>query len=484
MAVKTGDVVYFTYVKGNSLPATTQDNIIYFVEGSKQLYVGSTRISDANVIEAVKRNGTSLSIVNKAVDVTVPTKVSDLSNDSGFVTDNTTYTLTKSGSTITLTDSDGNTYDVTDSDTTYSAATANSDGLLTSTLFTKLSGIETGATKTIIDSSLSSSSENPVQNKVINTALGDKADKSTTLSGYGITNAYTKTEVDSLVSAVFRYKGTKSTYAQVAALTDMVTGDVWFVSEDNAEYAYNGITWEKLGPTIDLSSYLTSIVVAGQTLNPTNNTMTATQLKSALDLKNMAYKDVPIAYGTCGTAAGTATKAVTLTTSDSWELVAGALVCVKFTYTNTASNPKLKVGSTTAASILYDTAVITTTNKEKAGYANRYITYMYDGSQFVFVGWSTDADTSIEAATATPSDLGTAAVGSSSKYAREDHVHKKPTIADIGLSAGTGLSLSNSTMNLKTINTASTGTNYTANIYWGSTTPSSPTAGSIWLKPV
>lgn len=42
---------------------------------------------------------------------------------------------------------------------------------------TKLSGIETGATKTTIDSSLSSSSTNPVQNVVINTALAGKVDK-------------------------------------------------------------------------------------------------------------------------------------------------------------------------------------------------------------------------------------------------------------------------------------------------------------------
>lgn len=44
------------------------------------------------------------------------------------------------------------------------------------------------------------------------------------------------------------------------------------------------------------------------------------------------------------------------------------------------------------------------------------------------------------AATATPSDLGTAAVGTSDKYAREDHVHKKPTASDVGalpISGGT-----------------------------------------------
>ena len=43
---------------------------------------------------------------------------------------------------------------------------------------TKLSGIATGANKTTVDAALSSSSTNPVQNKVINTALAGKASTS------------------------------------------------------------------------------------------------------------------------------------------------------------------------------------------------------------------------------------------------------------------------------------------------------------------
>ena len=43
----------------------------------------------------------------------------------------------------------------------------------------KLSGIEAQANKTVVDDALSSSSENPVQNKVINTAIAGKADAST-----------------------------------------------------------------------------------------------------------------------------------------------------------------------------------------------------------------------------------------------------------------------------------------------------------------
>ena len=42
---------------------------------------------EPNVITAVKVNGTAQTVTDKAVDITVPTKVSDLDNDSGFQTD-------------------------------------------------------------------------------------------------------------------------------------------------------------------------------------------------------------------------------------------------------------------------------------------------------------------------------------------------------------------------------------------------------------
>lgn len=78
--------------------------------------------AQANVIETVKVNGTALTPSSKAVNITVPTKVSQLTNDSGYKTtdNNTTYKLTKSGTTITLTGSDGSTTSVTDSSSSVS----------------------------------------------------------------------------------------------------------------------------------------------------------------------------------------------------------------------------------------------------------------------------------------------------------------------------------------------------------------------------
>lgn len=53
-------------------------------------------------------------------------------------------------------------------------ASTSTAGLMSASDKTKLNGIATGANKTIVDSALSSSSTNPVQNKVINTELGKK----------------------------------------------------------------------------------------------------------------------------------------------------------------------------------------------------------------------------------------------------------------------------------------------------------------------
>lgn len=83
---------------------------------------GSSALPVQNrVIKAYVDNGLSV----KADASSVPTKVSDLTNDAGYITSDsdTTYELTKSGNTIKLTGSDGSTTSVTDANTTYSTMT-------------------------------------------------------------------------------------------------------------------------------------------------------------------------------------------------------------------------------------------------------------------------------------------------------------------------------------------------------------------------
>ena len=53
----------------------------------------------------------------------------------------------------------------------HDAATTSVAGFMTAAMVTKLNGIATGANKTTVDTALSSSSTNPVQNKVVNSAI-------------------------------------------------------------------------------------------------------------------------------------------------------------------------------------------------------------------------------------------------------------------------------------------------------------------------
>lgn len=54
---------------------------------------------------------------------------------------------------------------------THSAATTGAAGFMSSTDKSKLDGIDTGANKTTVDSAMSTTSTNPVQNKVVAAAI-------------------------------------------------------------------------------------------------------------------------------------------------------------------------------------------------------------------------------------------------------------------------------------------------------------------------
>ena len=55
-----------------------------YTTAEKNKLAGIASRAQANVIESVKVNGTKVEPSSKAVDITVPTKVSQLTNDSGF----------------------------------------------------------------------------------------------------------------------------------------------------------------------------------------------------------------------------------------------------------------------------------------------------------------------------------------------------------------------------------------------------------------
>ena len=142
-----------------------------------------------------------------------------------------------------------------------------------------------------IDSALSSTSVNPVQNKVISAALAGKVPIE---AGKGLsTNDYTdpektkvsnlpdnanltfatKTELTNAVSSVYKYKGTKAAYANLPS-SGNTTGDVWNVTAAHGNvpagtnWAWNGSAWDALGGEINLSGYVpTTRKVNGKALS-------------------------------------------------------------------------------------------------------------------------------------------------------------------------------------------------------------------------
>lgn len=115
------------------------------------------------------------------------------------------------------------------------------------------------------------------------------------------------------------------------------------------------------------------------------NASSATKWATARNINGLSVDGTAnrVNYGTCSTAAATAAKVVACT---GFALVTGAEITVKFTVTNTASNPTLNVNGTGNKAIKYRGSNIT------AGYlaANRTYTFRYDGTNYDLVG---DIDT-------------------------------------------------------------------------------------------
>lgn len=185
----------------------------------------------AKYIAVLKANGVELTYTQdtngfKVADITIPTATSDLTNDSNFVQD-------------------------------------------------------ANYTHITVDSALSASSTNPVENQAINTALGNKADlASPALTGTptaptaaaGTNNtqiANTAFVTDAITTAIAGVAGVQFLIVQSLPASG-AAGTIYLISNGGAtgnsydEYIWVNNSWEKIGTTdVDLSGYVqTSDLVA------------------------------------------------------------------------------------------------------------------------------------------------------------------------------------------------------------------------------
>ncbi len=78
-------------------------------------------------------------------------------------------------------------------------------------------------------------------------ALDEKADKDDT---------YTKEEIDSIIATAFQYKGSVADYDSLPTENNKV-GDVYNLLDTGANYAWDGIGWDKLSELYDFSHFAT-----------------------------------------------------------------------------------------------------------------------------------------------------------------------------------------------------------------------------------
>ena len=153
--------------KVNGKGLSTED----YTTSEKTKLSGIATGAQVNVIETVKVNGTALTPdTNKAIDVAVPTKTSDLTNDDSVVKDASYVHTDNNYTSAEKTKLSGI---EAGAQVNPGVATTTDAGLMSATDKAKLDGIEAQANKTVVDDALSDSSTNPVQNKVIKAALDE-----------------------------------------------------------------------------------------------------------------------------------------------------------------------------------------------------------------------------------------------------------------------------------------------------------------------
>lgn len=158
------------------------------------------------------------------------------------------------------------TYDKTEVDNKLSQkanntlSTVSTNGLMSSNDKTKLDGIESGANKTVVDTSISPTSTNPVQNRVINTELASKASTATaTTSENGLMSAADKTKLNGISTEANKtiVDSALSTTSTNPVQNKVINSEITSLNNSIANHTHNSLKINSLGSNIDLNNYKT-----------------------------------------------------------------------------------------------------------------------------------------------------------------------------------------------------------------------------------
>jgi hypothetical protein len=398
-----------------------------------------------NATLTIQKNGTTVKTFtanassNVTANITVPTSTSELTNDSGFI------------------------------DEIPVASAGTLGGIkVGNNLSIDASGVLSADAQSItVDSALSTSSQNPVQNKVITTALNGKnktiwtaynlspaantpASWKTLLGGEGIYWTWYNT--------ANKFTNQPATYGLLRTVIGASDVRQDFYVQSGGEHYFrtgNGTGWYGLSGNVGNFRYLGNNVdtaLSTTSNNPVRNSVITEKIND-VDAKPNSY------WGTSSTAAATAAKVVTVSSDQNFKLVPGAMVTFKAPNTNTAQNPTINVNNTGAKPVWYNSAVVTTSNLNKAGQINRPATYVYDGTNWVWASWSLDDNITYSTMSVSEGTTGTATTARTVRadYLKQIIQHYNPTVNDATLT------IQKNGTNVQTF-TANSATNKTANI--------------------
>lgn len=171
-------LIGFTATIVTSLPATGEVGVMYLKLNTSASVEGNIYDEYIWVNNKFEKIGSTETTVDLSGYVTQTEMNTQLANKAN--TNHTHDIASLPDETDMLGHMENDFYTALDTKANKTTATTSANGLMSKEDKSKLDGIATEANKTVVDSSLSSSSTNPVQNKIVTDALNGKADSNHT----------------------------------------------------------------------------------------------------------------------------------------------------------------------------------------------------------------------------------------------------------------------------------------------------------------
>ena len=234
--------------------------------------------AQVNVLEGIQKNGTAVTITNKIANISVPTATSDLTNDSGFITSSDIPEGAAASTTTPQMDGTaavGTELAFARGDHIHPTDTSRASASDVTTLSGRVDDLETavgtgGSVDSKIasaiqglDSSIAATTNQAIASVTITDGKITASTKATIptnnnqlTNGAGYQTASdVSSAINTALTSAMTYKGTKATVAALPSSGNKV-GDLWHVTADGGEYAWDGTNWQELGSVVDLSDYV------------------------------------------------------------------------------------------------------------------------------------------------------------------------------------------------------------------------------------